>query len=223
MADQLYPIPGATNTVSLPALLARTPAIRNVEVGDYSYYSDFNDPLAFFERNLRYNFGFSGARLVLGKFCQLAHGTSFVFPDANHASAGISTYPFAVLGGAWAEALPLDQYPFPTKGDTVVGSDVWFGYESLVMPGISIGSGAIIAARAVVTRDVPPYAIVAGNPATVVRMRFAPERVEELLAMAWWEWPEAEIRARLPDLVLGSAAGLNRPAGPGRRIVPPIV
>lgn len=203
MADGLYPIPGATNTVSLPALLAQNPQVTNVEVGALSYYSDLDDPLAFFERNLRYNFGFSGARLVIGKFCQLGHGTTFVFPDANHASAGITTYPFAVLGGAWAEALPLADYPFPAKGDTVVGSDVWFGYESLVMPGITIGHGAIIAARAVVTRDVPPYAIVAGNPAQVVRLRFDEARVRELVDMAWWDWPEDQIRARIPELVLG--------------------
>lgn len=203
MADGLYPIPGATNTVSLPALLARTPHVTNVEVGAFSYYSDFDDPLAFFDRNLRYNFGFSGARLFIGKFCQLGHGTTFVFPDANHASAGISTYPFAVLGGAWAEALPLAEYPFPAKGDTVVGSDVWFGYQSLIMPGLTIGHGAIIAARAVVTRDVPPYAIVAGNPAQVVRLRFDQERVRQLLEMAWWDWSEDRIQARIPELVLG--------------------
>lgn len=203
MADGLYPIPGATNTVSLPALLARSPQVTNVEIGDFSYYSDFDDPLRFFERNLRYNFGFSGARLVIGSFCQLGHGTTFVFPDANHATAGISTYPFAVLGGAWAEALPLAEYPFPDKGDTVVGSDVWFGYESLVMPGVSIGHGAIIAARALVTRDVPPYAIVAGNPAQVVRLRFDEARIRELLDMAWWNWPEEMIRARIPELVAG--------------------
>lgn len=203
MADGLYPIPGATNTVSLSALLANNPQITNVDVGAFSYYSDLDDPLAFFDRNLRYNFGFSGARLVIGKFCQLGHGTTFVFPDANHASAGISTYPFAVLGGAWAEALPLAEYPFPAKGDTVVGSDVWFGYESLIMPGITIGHGAIIAARAVVTRDVPPYAIVAGNPAQVVRLRFDEARVRELLDMAWWDWPEEQIQARIPELVLG--------------------
>lgn len=203
MADGLYPIPGTTNTVSLPALLAKNPQVTNVEIGAFSYYSDFNDPLAFLERNLRYNFGFSGARLVMGKFCQLGHGTTFVFPDANHATAGITTYPFAVLGGAWAEALPLAQYPFPAKGDTVVGSDVWFGYESLVMPGVTIGDGAIIAARAVVTRDVPPYTIVAGNPAQVVRLRFDEKRIRELVDMAWWDWPEEMIRARIPELVPG--------------------
>lgn len=203
MADGLYPIPGATNTVSLPALLAQSPGITNVDVGAFSYYSDFDDPLAFFERNLRYNFGFSGARLVIGRFCQLAHGTTFIFPDANHAVAGISTYPFAVLGGAWTEALPLTEYPFPAKGDTVAGSDVWFGYESLVMPGVTIGHGAIIAARSVVTRDVPPYAVVAGNPARVVRLRFDEARVRELVDLAWWNWPEDEIRDRIPELVLG--------------------
>ena len=203
MADDLYPIQGATNTVSLTALLARKQDVRNVEVGSYSYYSDFDDPLAFFERNLKYNFGYSGARLVVGKFCQLAHGTTFIFPDANHASSGISTYPFAVLGGAWAEALPLAEYPFPAKGDTVIGSDVWFGYESLVMPGISIGHGAIIAARSVVTQDVPPYAIVAGNPARIVRMRFDDARIKALLDMAWWDWPEDQIQARIPELVFG--------------------
>lgn len=203
MGDDLYPIPGAVNTVSLPALLGMKPQIGNVEIGGHSYYSDFEDPLAFFERNLRYNFGFSGARLILGKFCQLAHGTTFIFPDANHATAGITTYPFAVLGGPWAEVLPLSEYPFPAKGDTVVGSDVWFGYESLVMPGVTIGHGAIVAARAVVAGDVPPYAIVAGNPARVVRTRFEPARVRELLDMAWWDWPEEEILAGIPELVLG--------------------
>ena len=202
MTEMLYPIAGTTNTVSLPALLARHPEIDNVIIGAHSYYSDFDDPLAFFQRNLRYNFGFSGARLILGKFCQLAHGTTFLFPDANHASAGISTYPFAVLGEAWAATLPLADYPFPTKGDTVVGSDVWFGYESLILPGVTIGHGAIIAARSVVTRDVPPYAIVAGNPARIIRLRFDPIRISELLDMAWWDWPDAKIQDRLRELVL---------------------
>lgn len=207
MTDGLYPIPGATNTVSLPTLLAKTPQVTNVDVGAFSYYSDFDDPLTFFERNLRYNFGFSGARLIIGRFCQLAHGTTFIFPDANHATAGISTYPFAVLGGEWAEALPLTEYPFTAKGDTVVGSDVWFGYESLIMPGVTIGHGAIIAARAVVTRDVPPYAVVAGNPAQVVRLRFDEAQVRELVDMAWWDWPEDEIRRRVPELVSGRLRG----------------
>jgi virginiamycin A acetyltransferase len=205
----LHPIPGFASTVFLRPLLETKPGIGNIEVGDYSYYSDFDDPLPFFERNVRYNFGFSGARLSIGRYCALAHGTSFIMPDANHAMAGVSTYPFPVFGGAWAERMPIAEMPFPSKGDTVVGHDVWFGYEALVMPGVRIGHGAIIAARSVVTRDVPDYAVVAGNPARMIRRRFDEATIGRLIALAWWDWEQARVAEAIPHLVRGEIERLE--------------
>jgi len=201
--DDLHPLPGHDRLVFLKPLLARAGGPANVEVGDYSYYDDFVDPLPFFERNVRYNYGFSGARLVIGRYCAFAHGTTFIMPDANHALAGATAYPFPIFGGAWAQRLAVTELPVPDKGDTVVGHDVWCGYESLIMPGVTIGSGAVVAARAVVTRDVPPYAVVGGNPARVLRRRFDDATVARLLALAWWDWPAERVAAAIPDLVHG--------------------
>ena len=121
--------------------------------------------------------------------------------DANHAIAGPSTYPFPLFGGAWQAALPVEKMPFLVKGDIAVGHDVWFGYESLVMPGVTIGTGAVIGARAVVTADVAPYTIIAGNPARIVRRRFADDEIDRLLALAWWDWPAEKIARNVPLLV----------------------
>lgn len=204
---RLHPLPGHELIVFLKPLLERRLAESgrpdNVEVGVYSYYHDFTDPLPFFERNIRYNNGISGARLVIGSYCALASNTTFIMPDANHSMIGTTTFPFSLFGGAWAERLPIAELPVQAKGDTVVGHDVWFGYESLVMPGVTIGTGAVIGARAVVTRDVPPYTVVAGNPARIVRRRFDDATVARLLALAWWDWPPERVTEVLPDLVFG--------------------
>ncbi len=210
--DALYPIPGHTGTVFLRPLLAQHSEIANVEVGAYSYYSDFEDPCIFFRRNVAYNFGFSGARLEIGRYCQIAHGTTFVMDDANHAVAGPSSFPFTIFGGAWGAAVPLDAVPFMRKGDIRVGHDVWFGYQSLVLPGVSIGTGSIVGARAVVARDVPPYTVVVGNPARVVRRRFDAATVAGLLELAWWDWPAERVAAAIPALMAGDLAQLRRAA-----------
>jgi virginiamycin A acetyltransferase len=199
--DALFPIRGERHTVFLRPLLARQGGRANVSVGAFSYYSDFDDATRFFGRNVRYDFGRSGARLSIGKFCALAHGATFLMADANHAVSGPSTYPFPLFGGAWEAAMPVEKMPFLVKGDIAVGHDVWFGYESLVMPGVTIGSGAVIGARAVVTADVAPYTIVAGNPARVVRRRFPDDEIERLLALAWWDWPAERIARDVPLLV----------------------
>ena len=206
----LRPNPAIPSVVFLKPLLATRPEIGNVEVGDYTYYDDFDDPLRFFERNVRYNLGFSGARLSIGRYCALANGTTFVMPDANHAIGGATTYPFPIFGGDWAARLDLADMAFPRKGDTVVGHDVWFGYESLVMPGVRIGHGAIVGARAVVTRDVPDYAVVAGNPARVVRRRFDEATVGRLLRLGWWDWPPDRVAEAIPLLVKGEIDELDR-------------
>lgn len=208
--DALHPLPGHAGTVFLRPLLERRPNPL-FSVGDYSYYSSFDDPLAFFERNVRYAFGL--AKLSIGRYCALAHGTTFLLDDANHVLAGLTSFPFPVFGGDWQAALPLAELPLPRKGDTTVGHDVWFGYESLVLPGVSIGTGSIVGARAVVSRDLPPYSVAVGNPARVVRQRFPAETIGRLLRLAWWDWPHERVTRAIPLLVRGDVEALERFAG----------
>lgn len=208
--DRLHPLPDHPGLVFLRPLLARHPEVGNVSVGDYSYYDDqAGGALGFFVRNLRYNFGFSGSQLAIGRYCALAHGCTIVMGDANHATSGPTTFPFPIFGGAWTAAMSLDEMPIQRRGDTVIGNDVWLGYESLLLPGVTIGDGAVIAARAVVARDVPPYAVVAGNPAQVVRTRFSDAEIQRLLRLAWWDWPAERVTAAIPLLVAGDVDRLE--------------
>jgi virginiamycin A acetyltransferase len=220
--DKIFPFEEAKFMAFLRPLLEQSvPRVRNIRVGEFSYYSDFEDATQFFERNVKYNFGFSGSQLEIGSYCAIAHGTTFIMADANHVLSGVSTYPFPIFGGDWSEEMSLAEMPFPNKGDIVVGNDVWFGIDSLVLPGVRIGHGAIIGARTVVSADVPDYAVVVGNPGIVVKMRFTPEVVEELLSLAWWEWPRELLNEAIPMLVKGDIEGLKRcgkiPATAGSR------
>ena len=157
----------------------------NIIVGDYTYYDDFED-VHNFEKNVKYHFDFIGDKLIIGKFCMIASGATFVMNGGNHLTESISTYPFAIFGGGWEGA--MDGKAYPTKGDTIIGNDVWIGYNSTIMPGVNVGDGSIIAANAVVSKDVAPYSIVAGNPAREIKKRFSEERIKELLELKWWEW-----------------------------------
>lgn len=177
-----------------------------IVVGDYTYYDDPEDSETF-ERNVLYHFPFIGDRLVIGKFCAIARGVKFIMNGANHKISGVSTYPFQIFGNGWEKAMPEDG-DLPFKGDTIVGNDVWLGYDALIMPGVRIGDGAVVAARSVVTRDVPAYAVVGGNPATVIRTRFAPEVAERLQAVAWWDWPIETVTERLDLIVSGDVDAL---------------
>lgn len=179
----------------------------NIVVGDYSYYDDPEDSDNF-ERNVLYHYPFIGDKLVIGKFCALARGCRFIMNGANHKLSGLSTYPFQIFGQGWEKVMPTPD-ALPYKGDTVVGHDVWIGYDALVMPGVQIGHGAIVSARAVVVQDVPPYTVVGGNPARVVKTRFAPDVVAELLAIAWWDWPVEKITRVLAVIVAGDVAALR--------------
>ncbi|WKN29820.1 CatB-related O-acetyltransferase [Porifericola rhodea] len=181
----------------------------NIIVGDYTYYDDFED-VHNFEKNVRYHFDFVGDKLIIGKFCMIASDVSFIMNGANHLSQSVSSYPFAIFGHGWEQAMEGKTYP--TKGDTIIGNDVWIGYKACIMPGVTIGDGAIIAANATVTKDVPPYAIVGGNPAEVIRKRFNEEQVAKLLKLKWWDWEAEKITAKLPlltgnniDLLLAEA------------------
>jgi virginiamycin A acetyltransferase len=180
----------------------------NIEIGEFTYYNDFRQNLEDI-RQLLVPYLHAGApeKVSIGKFVQIAHGTQFITSSANHQMNGISTYPFAVFGEPWST---MYEPCWPNKGDTTVGHDVWFGHESLIMPAVTIGSGAIIAARSVVTKDVPAYAIVAGNPARVVRMRFSDAEISRLLAIAWWDWPVEKITANIQHIAAGDIEALEK-------------
>lgn len=172
----------------------------NIIVGDYTYYDDANDPTGFERNNVLFNYPEFGDRLVIGKFCQIASGTTFIMGAANHRISSVTTYPFDVFGGAWSERTPSHLSQLPHKGDTVIGNDVWIGRESVIMPGVSIGDGAIVAAYSVVTRDVPPYGVVGGNPARLIKRRLDDEMIDLLLAVRWWDFEPERLAAFLPVL-----------------------
>jgi len=186
-----FPLPEHPRLVFLKSRITRP----NIIVGDYTYY---DDPAGVenFEANVLYHFDFIGDKLIIGKFCAVATGVKFIMNGGNHNIDGFSSYPFAIFSGDWRERLPAD-YAFPSRGDTVVGNDVWLGYDSLIMPGVKIGDGAIVASRSVVTKDVPPYHIVGGNPARVLRARFDAATIQALLEIRWWDWDAAKITRNL--------------------------
>jgi virginiamycin A acetyltransferase len=180
----------------------------NIVVGDFTYYDDPEDSENF-ERNVLYHFPFIGDKLIIGKFCAIARGAKFIMNGANHKLSGISTYPFQIFGHGWEKAMPAPG-ELPFKGDTVIGNDVWIGYEALVMPGVRIGDGAIVSSRAVVVSAVAPYTVVGGNPARPIKQRFDSQAVAELQAIAWWDWPVGKITQHLDKIVSGDIAALRR-------------
>lgn len=175
-----HPIPGAERVAYLKHFITRP----NIEVGDYTYYDDPGGAERF-EQNVLYHFEFNGDRLIIGKFCSIAADVRFLMNGGNHQVSTVSSYPFSIFGNGWEVAAPAS---WPNKGDTRVGNDVWIGYGATIMPGVTIGDGAVIGSLSVVTSDVPPYAIVGGNPARVIRHRFDDATAQRLLAIRWWEW-----------------------------------
>lgn len=135
-----------------------------------------------------YHYDFLGDKLIIGKFCAIATGATFIMNGANHDMTGFSTYPFHIFKNGWEEGFQPDSIPKLNRGNTVIGNDVWIGSQATILPGIKIGDGAIIGAKAVVASDVPPYSIVVGNPGRVVRLRFSPEVIDLLLSVQWWNW-----------------------------------
>lgn len=198
-----HPLPGFAQVCFIKSTVTNP----NILIGDYTYYDD-PDGAENFERNVLYHFPFIGDKLVIGKFCALARGVKFIMNGANHKTSGISTYPFYIFGNGWEKASPAPG-DLPYKGDTVVGNDVWIGYDALIMPGVTIGDGAIISSRSVVVSDVPAYTIVGGNPARAIRQRFAPEAIAALLSIAWWDWPIEKITRHLDKIVAGEVSALQ--------------
>lgn len=169
----------------------------NIEIGEYTYYDDPEGPEHFVEKCVLHHYEFIGDRLIIGRFCALAQGVRFIMNGANHVLGGFSTYPFNIFNHGWEESFNDLTWRQELRGDTEVGNDVWIGFDAVIMPGVRIGDGAIVGGKAVVTRPVPPYAIVAGNPAKVVKMRFGPETIRRLQDIAWWNWPVEKITRNL--------------------------
>jgi len=197
----LHPVAGQDRVVFLKPLV-RSPKI---EVGDFTYYDHPERATAFEADAVLYAFG--PERLVIGRYCAIGAGVRFLMGGANHADLGPSTYPFGIFGGDWADTMDLVMSA-PSRGDTIVGNDVWLGYDALVLPGVTIGDGAVVAAASVVSADVPSYAIVAGNPARVVRRRYEDPDVERLLAAGWWDWPVETVTAHAREIMAGDPARL---------------
>lgn len=194
--DVTFPIPGYERLCFLKNIITHP----SIVVGDYTYYDDFEDVYNF-ERNVKYLFDFVGDRLIIGKYGMIASDVTFIMNGANHLTDAISAYPFAIFGGQWSDAMEGKAYPY--RGDTVIGNDVWIGYNATILPGVKVGHGAIIGAHAVVAKDVAPYTIVAGNPALAIRQRFSEEQVEALLEIAWWEWSPEKVAQHIRNLTSG--------------------
>lgn len=200
MMTKIYPRTGDKQTVYLNAVI-KDPQI---EVGDYTIYNDFvANPLLFEKNNVLYHYPILREKLIIGKFCSIACGTKFLFNCANHSLKSLSTYTFPLFYEEWELEKSNITTAWDNKGDIVIGNDVWIGYEAVIMAGVHIGDGAIIAARAVVTKDVPPYTIVGGTPAKEIRKRFDAEVIQQLLLLKWWNWSTDKIRQCLPSIMEG--------------------
>ena len=190
--NTIHPIPGYDKEIYVK------PTIKNPQiiVGDFTYIADSD-----FESHVTHLYEWNGDRLIIGKFCQIAAGVEFVMNGANHQMNAVSTFPFFTLEG-WNASAP-QKSDMPLKGDTVIGNDVWIGQNATVMPGVHIGDGAIIGANSLVSKDVEPYTIVAGNPIRVIRKRFDDELIDLLERFKWWDKSIEEINNLIPILTNG--------------------
>lgn len=204
-AATLFPRTGDDQTIYLKPAITNP----NIQVGDFTMYNDFvHDPRDFQRNNVLYHYPINRDKLIIGKFCSIACGAKFLFTSANHTLASLSTYPFPIFFEEWG--LPPGEITtaWDNRGDITIGSDVWIGYEAVILSGVTIGHGAVVGARALVTRDVPPYTIVGGVPAKAIRRRFDQGTIDRLLESRWWDWPKETIARHLPDLRAGRIEGL---------------
>lgn len=207
MRNRIYPRPNDPQIVYLKDVVTSP----NIQVGDYTVYNDFvRDPREFEKNNVLYHYPVNGDRLIIGRFCSIACGTRFLFTSGNHALKSLSTYTFPIFFDEWGLDAKNIRDAWDNKGDTVIGNDVWIGYEAIIMPGVKIGDGAIVGTRAVVTGDVPPYTIVGGVPARPIRKRFDDETIRRLEALRWWDWDEEKLRRNLSAIQSGDLAALER-------------
>lgn len=201
MENKIYPRPHDKQIVYLKNVIKNP----NIIVGDYTIYNDFvNDPQDFEKNNVLYQYPVNGDKLIIGKFCSIACGAKFLFTSANHSLKSLSNYTFPIFFDEWDIDSKNITSAWDNKGDTVIGNDVWIGYDAIIMPGVKIGDGAIIGTRAVVTKDIPPYTIVGGVPAKPIRKRFDDKTIEKLLSIKWWNWDKEKIKQNIQSIQSGN-------------------
>lgn len=205
MKNEIYPRPHDKQIVYLKDVVTNP----NIEIGDFTIYNDFvNDPRDFEKNNVLYHYPVNGDRLKIGKFCSVACGTKFLFNSANHSLHSLSTYTFPIFFDEWELDAKNIRSAWDNKGDIIIGNDVWIGFEAVILAGVTIGDGAIIGSRAVVTKDVPPYTIVGGVPAKPIRRRFDDKTIEKLESLRWWDWDEERIKRNIPAIQSGDINAL---------------
>lgn len=203
--QSIYPRTGDKQTVYLNRVVKG----KNIEIGDYTMYNDFvNDPCDFEKNNVLYHYPVNGDKLKIGKFCSIACGAKFIFTSANHSLKSLSTYPFPIFFEEWGLDAKDIREAWDNKGDIVIGSDVWIGYEAVILSGVTIGDGAVIGTRAVVTKDVPPYTVVGGVPARPIKKRFDEQTIDRLLKLRWWDFDREKIKECIPFIRSGNVDAL---------------
>lgn len=203
---KIYPRTGDKQTIYLKDVITNP----NIIVGEYTMYHDFvNDPVQFEKNNVLYHYPVNHDKLIIGKFCSIACGARFLFNSANHAMHSLSTYPFPLFYEQWGLDSKKVADAWDNKGDIVIGNDVWIGYEAVILSGVTIGDGAIIAARAVVTSDVPAYTIVGGVPAKPIKKRFSEKVIADLTQIKWWDWTKERIAQNIEAIQQGNIEQLK--------------
>ncbi len=197
---KVFPREPFKDTVYLKAVV-KDPSII---IGDFTMYNDWiNDPTEFEKNNVLYHYPINKEKLIMGKYCSIACGAKFMFTSGNHAAKSLANYPFSIFMNEWGLQLENITDAWDNKGDIIIGNDVWIGYEAVIMQGVHIGDGAIIGTRAVVTKDVAPYEIVAGVPAKSIKKRFSDATVAELLKIKWWDWQPKKVQINLDAIING--------------------
>lgn len=200
MTEKIYPRSKDKDTVYLKSIISNP----NIIIGDYTMYNDFvREPTDFEKNNVLYQYPINKDKLIIGKFCSIACGAKFIFNSANHTLSSLSTYPFPIFFEEWELDVNDITKAWDNKGNIIIGNDVWIGYEAVIMAGVTIGDGAVIGTRAVVTKDVPPYTIVGGVSAKPIRKRFTQDTIDTLLKIKWWNWSKEQITQHIAEIQSG--------------------
>jgi len=199
-SNLMYPRKNDNQTIYLKNAITRD----NIQIGDYSIYNDFyKDPRDFEKNNVLYHYPVNHDKLIIGKYCSIACNAKFIMTSGNHTMNSLSTYTFPIFYEEWDLDVSQITDAWDNRGDIVIGNDVWIGYDSIIMSGVKIGDGAIIAARALVTNNVLPYTIVGGVPAKVIKKRFTDDVISKLIKIKWWDWSHEMIQKNIQNIQSG--------------------